>query len=95
MTRIECRTLCPFNIVCGIVMAFLSLATCAAATIAVQIDPGEPANSGFTDPTPVAAVGDNHATTLGAHNAFFVFQTAANRGERCSTLPSRLSSLPR
>src|SRR5215467_3316933 len=49
-----------------------------AATITVTIDPAEPANSGFTDPTPVSPVGDNTATTLGGQR-LFVFQTAANQ----------------
>ena len=49
-----------------------------AAIITVQIDPSEPPNSGFTDPTPVAPVGSNPGVTLGAQR-LFVFQTAAQQ----------------
>ncbi|HZP64872.1 MAG TPA: hypothetical protein VFB32_01065 [Rudaea sp.] len=61
----------------GAMLALSSIAA-EAATITIQIDPSEPAGTGFTDPTPVAPVGSNPGTTRGAQR-LFVFQTAATQ----------------
>ena len=57
------------------VLATVSLQAMAAATITVVNNDG--ANEGFNDPTPVAPVGGNPGTTLGAQR-LFAFQHAAN-----------------
>ncbi len=53
----------------------LSVGTAGAATITIVNNDGP--NEGFNDPTPVAPVGGNPETTLGAQR-LFVFQFAAN-----------------
>ncbi|GAA0711544.1 PA domain-containing protein [Dokdonella soli] len=63
-----------------VVTVVLSLAcmTAQATSVVIDIDPTEPANTGFTDPTPRTALPDNPGTTLGAQR-LYVFQTAANQ----------------
>ena len=62
---------------------FLALAVAGAAlapvarAATIQIVNNDGANEGFNDPTPVAPVGGNPATTLGGQR-LFVFQYAAN-----------------
>ena len=49
----------------------------AASAAVITIVNNDGAGEGFNDPTPVAAVGGNPATTIGAQR-LFVFQYAAN-----------------
>jgi len=63
---------------CGL-LGLTCCATSYSATITVQIDPAEPANTGFSDLTPVVPIANgNPGTTLGAQR-LYVFQTAANQ----------------
>jgi hypothetical protein len=63
----------------GLVLAFIATVADGSATITVQIDPAEPPGTGFTDPTPVAAIANgNPGTTRGAQR-LYVFQTATSQ----------------
>lgn len=63
----------PGTIALALTLLFATPAHSAIITIVNQDDPGE----GFNDPTPVAPIGNNPATTRGAQ-ALYVFQYAAN-----------------
>ena len=53
-----------FIAICGALAMLCSAGSWAAATITIVN--GDPAGVGFNDPTPVAPVGGNTGTTLGA-----------------------------
>ena len=71
-TRIRARGLLPLLLCLSLALAF---GIASAATITIINNDG--VNEGFNDPTPVAPVGGNPATTLGAQR-LYLFQYAAN-----------------
>lgn len=73
-TFLQSRALTGWVLLTGTLLTLLTGAA-QAATITIQNNDGP--NEGFNDPSPVAPVGGNPATTLGAQR-LFVFQRAAN-----------------
>ena len=73
----QLRVKLPILLIMLAVVLVASPAAYGQTTVVIQVDPLEPAATGFTDPTPVAPVGGNPGTTLGQQR-LNAFQFAAN-----------------